>query len=131
MLSRSLSDFALLILAAVKRSIGGNATAEERPAAVAHDGAVVDVVIGGVVANLAANFPYKLGPFSLWFFSLAAIAARGRFVVARGVVSLRHVDTPGLGVKPRVPEGADGQHAFVVVVVVAAVANSHDTPPLG
>ena len=65
MLPGVLGNVAVLALGAVVGRVCVDAASEERPARVARDGAVVDVVVSHVAADLTDNFADKLGPFSL------------------------------------------------------------------
>ena len=67
MLPGVLRDGAVLVLGAVVGGAGVDAAPEKRPAAVAGDGAVVDVVIGHIPADLTGHFPNELGAFSFHF----------------------------------------------------------------
>ena len=72
--TRSLSNGTSLALGAVVGRIRVDAASEEGPAAVARDGPVVDVVVGGVSAHLTLHLANELGPLPPGLLGAAAAA---------------------------------------------------------
>jgi hypothetical protein len=77
-------DGAVFVLRAVVGSVGVDAPPEEGPAAVAGDGAVVDVVVGNVAAALTAHLPDKLGPLARFLLLTSVAAAATAAAAAAG-----------------------------------------------